>query len=414
MSGNFPIDLPAIQVNQPLGSFWVVSLRADLLRHWASLDPTRIASVDRKSFLYGLMGNQRDASLTRAKDIGKYINSVESAFPNSIILAANYTDEGPLATEDESRWKVILKDNHAHLHVPSNNKAATVIDGQHRLLGFDYCIDERREMELLCSVYFDLPQAYQAYLFATININQRKVDKSLAYEQFGYNLDDEKEQSWAPDKLAVFFSRKLNLDPDSPFHAHIKLAPLESEIIFPATTANEWQISTACVVEGILTLISSKPKADRDLLHSYPPAQRNRTILSQDSSPLRGLFITGEDKRILDIVSTYFRSARDRLWSIATEQSYIRRTIGVQALFDVLRHLLLKYAPDEAIRKADEILLAAGPINFSHSFYQASGKGRVRVKNVILRAGGELLATDMPPGDAGQYALYAQETHAYR
>lgn len=61
----------------------------------------------------------------------------------------------------------------------------------------------------------DLPLAYQAYLFATININQRKVDKSLAYEQFGYNLDDEEPESWAPDKLAVFFTRRLNLNPES-------------------------------------------------------------------------------------------------------------------------------------------------------------------------------------------------------
>jgi hypothetical protein len=74
--------------------------------------------------------------------------------------------------------------------------AASIIDCQHRMKGFEYIENESRlEMDLLCSVFFDLPNPYQAYLFATINGNQKRVDKSLALEQFGYYIENEKKEA---------------------------------------------------------------------------------------------------------------------------------------------------------------------------------------------------------------------------
>src|SRR5439155_5762480 len=114
--------------------------------------------------------------------IATYINTYESAFPNSIILAANYVNYGELQEDETKRWRVESVDGaRFQLIIPTSEKMASVVDGQHRLLGFDYCSPDRKSMELLCSVYMDLPYPYQAYLFATININQRKVNKSLAY-----------------------------------------------------------------------------------------------------------------------------------------------------------------------------------------------------------------------------------------
>jgi hypothetical protein len=46
-------------------------------------------------------------------------------------------------------------------------------------------------MSLVCSVYFDLPRPFQAQLFATINSTQKRVDRSLTYELFGYNIVEE-------------------------------------------------------------------------------------------------------------------------------------------------------------------------------------------------------------------------------
>jgi len=401
---NFPLSLPAIKVMQPLGEFFVFSIKAEILRKITYLDPTRISEVDKKSFFYNLIGSQREHSIPRAKKIAKYINTVEAAFPNSIILAGNYIKNGEFQEDENKRWKIIPEKNGAYrLEIPTDSQMASVIDGQHRLLGFDYCDIERRDMELLCAVYMDLPQAYQAYLFATININQRKVDKSLAYEQFGYNLDDENQDSWAPDKCAVFLTRKLNLNPISPLYQHIKIAPLEEDLIFPILEINLWKVSLASIVEGIIRLLSSDPNGDRDILHKLPLLRRSRSILRNDTAPLRQEFLNCKDDLIYTIISDYFLLCSDILWKSRKESSYIVKTVGIQALFDILRQISSDIPVEKINEKAKTVLLANKYSDFSHSIYQASGKGRVRIKNTLLFMADLISVEDLPESDRDIY-----------
>lgn len=374
-----PLKLPAICVKQPLGEFFAVTIDAATLRQITFIDPTRIKEADRKSFFYNLLGAQRPSSFPRARQIANYINTVEAAFPNSIILAANYINDGELQEDPETRWRIEESKGRYTLVIPTLNKMASVIDGQHRMLGFDFCEPERKDMQLLCSVYIDLPQAYQAYLFATININQRKVDKSLAYEQFGYNLDKETSDSWSPDKLAVSITRHLNLDPESPFFRHIKITPIDTDEVFK-DWATGWQVSTAAIVEGLIRLISTNPKKDRDTLHKLPLPLRSRKRLPEDSAPYRKYYIENRDNEFRLLVNDFFKAVALQMWNNATETSYIRKTIGIQALFDVLRIMGTKNKADEY--KA--VLKSSAQVDFSDPFYQASGKGRIRVKNTIL------------------------------
>jgi DNA phosphorothioation-associated DGQHR protein 1 len=375
------------------------------------LDPTRIDKVDRTSLLYSLLGAQRPSSTRRAKEIAKYINTVEAAFPNSIILAANYINYGELQEDETKRWHVEALDGGFYqLVIPTGETMSSVIDGQHRLLGFDYCEPHRKSMELLCAVYKDLPHPYQAYLFATININQRRVDKSLAYEQFGYNLDDEDRGSWAPDKLAVYFSRRLNLDPQSPFHGRIRVAPMNSELLFPSGDPPDWQVSTACVVEGIAKLISQNPKRDRDLLHLKAIGARDRRSLPKDDAPWREQYLEERDKEVYEGLVTFFTLAKKYLWDAAIPQSYIRKTVGIQALFDLLRFWLRKSKGRIVESEIDPIVAASTRIRFDDPIFQASGKGRVRVKNVLL------LSADLLPLDEiaePERALYAELLNKY-
>ncbi|MBS4273154.1 DGQHR domain-containing protein [Escherichia coli] len=69
-----------------------------------------------------------------------------------------------------------------------NLRLCSIIDGQHRLLGFKYA--KNKDIQLPCSIYNSLPPSNQATIFSTINFNQQKVPKSLAYRLFGYSLDD--------------------------------------------------------------------------------------------------------------------------------------------------------------------------------------------------------------------------------
>ena len=403
------LKLRAVKVSQPMGDFYAVSITARQLREFIFLDPTRIESVSKKSFWYRLTGNQREASTSRTRDIGAYINTVESAFPNSIILAGNYDDSGKLIEDAAHRWRIETDECGEYLVIPSGRKVASVVDGQHRLLGFDHCNEERRDMNLLCSVYIDLPQAYQAYLFATININQRKVDKSLAYEQFGYNLDDEEQSGWSPDKLAVFFTRRLNLNPDSPLYSHIKIAPLEADLVFPNTDEKTWLLSTASIVEGILSLISAKPKADRDKLHLKDLGDRDRKQLPDDGSPFRELYLEGDDDRLWEIILGYLKMVRKHLWAVASEKSYIRKTIGIHALFDVLRSVAAETGIDAMDAELDNTLNCASKLDFGDNFFQASGKGRVRVRNSILLAAGRITEGDLADADKQGYLNLVKE-----
>ena len=382
----FPLSVPAIKVSQPLGDFFVVSLDAITLQKVTFLDPTRIVSVDTQTFWYRLLGAQRSSSDKRARQIAKYIDTVEAAFPNSIILAANYINNGELQEDEEKRWKV-EEFNHKiyKLLIPTSDPMASVVDGQHRLLGFTHASPQRRSMELLCAVYMDLPHAYQAYLFATININQRKVNKSLAYEQFGYNLDDEESESWAPDKLAVFFTRKLNLDPQSPFYQHIRIAPINAETLFTTNDPADWKVSTACVVEGIARLLSRNPKKDRDILHKKPANLRTRSVLAQDSMPLRKLYLENQDGQIYEIITSYFSAVKTELWDVADAKSYIKKTVGVQALFDVLRTITQESQDWKAETRAFFLaqMKKCAMVNFADPFFQASGTGRSRIRNCL-------------------------------
>lgn len=91
------------------------------------------------------------------------------------------------------------------LTIPTNETLAAVIDGQHRLFAFAKAdADKRLDIQLICAVFLDLPKPLQAQLFATINSTQKAVDRSLTFELFGYNVSDETEAYWTPDKLAVF------------------------------------------------------------------------------------------------------------------------------------------------------------------------------------------------------------------
>src|SRR5262249_13355622 len=153
----------------------------------------------------------------------------DSAFPNSLILAANLKDEDGTIEEDEaSRWSLTERQECGsyNLVIPSSKKLAAIIDGQHRLFAFKFAASSRLDTQVICSVFVDLPKPFQAQLFATINSTQKPVDKSLTYELFGYNISEESEKYWSPDKLAVFLARKLNVEAGSPLKGRVIVAPL--------------------------------------------------------------------------------------------------------------------------------------------------------------------------------------------
>ncbi len=377
------LKLKAFKVNQPLADFYVTKIKADDLLEVAFSEELQYTNENGV-----LKGHQRPKDEKRLTSIARYIDSVEMSFPNSIIIAANYDkDLGQIIDDEDARWSVeqIAPDIY-EIDVPSKAKLASIIDGQHRLGAFQYVSkEERNSLELVCAIFFDLSNSYQAFLFATINGNQKKVDKSLALEQFGFNLNEEPSNSWTPEKFAVFYTRKLNFK-DSPLKGLIKVTPKYDKI---NVDKNNFIVSTATIVDGILSLISSNPKRDRvEMGQNHIFKGRTRKLIRdfRDSSPLRDLYLDNEDERIYIILKEFFQSVSSILWQVAKDNSYIIKTVGIQALFDLLKKVL--HVKGIEYNDFDIFLENVKEVDFSDNYFQASGVGKSRIKRVLFVANG--------------------------
>lgn len=414
----FPFSTPALQVTQPIGTFYVAALTAELLLEVAASDVAS-ATLAPDGVGYVLSATQRFIQDKRLNAIASYIERVDSAFPNSIILAANYDrflgfdlDEVEAIEEEQaegsgghatqpsrrSRSWTVTEDGEGRftLHIPSADKLAAIIDGQHRLFGFAKT-DPRGPtrplaMPLVCAVFLDLPKPLQAQLFATINSTQKPVDRSLTYELFGYNVSDEPEEFWSPDKLAVFFTRRLGTDAKSPLFRRISVAPKQDDALKSLIARRGWHVSTAVVVDGLLRLFSANPKRDANAMRTSKA--RPRSILrtgARDSSPMRDLFIDGNDALIYTFVENYLNACDRTFWASASPDSFIRKTVGVQALFDVMRKLApgSLQARNARVQYFEEKLAPAGVIDFSDERFRVpSGSGRSLIRKTLEEATG--------------------------
>ena len=370
--------ISAIKVKQPLGEFYIAKIKAgDLLR----ISTSSVARYDKDG---KLKGNQRPLDPKRLKAIANFIMSDEMSFPTSILIAANIDRDGGIVEKHDDRWTVEKTNTTDVFNLVIPDKVSSlIIDGQHRLNAFNYADSSCKEIELVCSIFLDLPNPYQAYLFATINGNQKRVDKSLALELFGYDVENEPQNTWSPEKLAVYLTRKFNFSKKSPLYQKIKLAPLYSEID-EIVNREQWLLSTAAMVEGIMSLISSNPQKDRDMLAMKRNSiwgDKTRQILSNNNRPvLRYLYISSKDDELYSILEKYFWSVKTILWDNATENSVILKTIGISVLFDILKNIIEKYDIQDSY---DLYINKIRDINYSSNYFALSGGGKTKLKRIL-------------------------------
>jgi DNA phosphorothioation-associated DGQHR protein 1 len=401
----YPIRVPAIRVTQPLGTFFAAAIPVELLLETSYSE--KVQAQRDSSGTYVIEGTQRLQKNDRLREIARFINREDSTFPNSIILAANYRFDGDVEgdsldeevefDEQKNRWRIEADTQSTSsegdaierlvLVIPSKKRIAAVIDGQHRLFAFTKAHPEHLKDELLCAVFMDLPKPMQAQIFAVINSTQKPVNKSLTYDLFGYNVDDEEEQYWSPEKLAVFFARRLAVSDDSPLKNRIVVAPENTFASARELRKMPWKVSFATVVRGVLRLVSSNPKLDASLLMTpRQPRREGPGSRSNDKSVLRKYYLDVNDKLIYDAVQNFTKAANNVFWLNVPDDSYIKKTIGVQALLDVMCDLV-----GEGLSKLDlsvgffeGYLRKAKHINFSDDrFRNFSGSGRGFIRRLL-------------------------------
>jgi DGQHR domain-containing protein len=326
------LKIPAIRVRQPIGDFYLAQMPVpDILK--ISYSDTRRMTDNLDDYL----GIQRMISGSRAKDLSRYISTIDATFPSSVILAIDC---------ESSYFDEIKRELHISFDSDSESKLARVLDGQHRLAGFNENnlkfknYDGTEEVfELPVSLFINSDMTEQAKIFTMVNQNQTKVNKSLVYD-----LED-LSKSRSPWKTAHHIAVGMNSTEGSPFYRRIKRLGVKSSPL-----AIE-PISQAAFVDNLVKLISSDPQEDRNILLAKEKGVSlfggKKLELGGESTvsmrPLRALFIDGNDGEIGAIVLNFFSAIESRwsgAWSKHNKESFLNTAVGLDLCFRILKNFL--------------------------------------------------------------------------
>lgn len=349
------ISFKCLEVRQPVGTFYVVVMKSNDLVKLSWSDVRRIKG-ERHVETY--LGIERPLDTKkRVPQIKQYVRTVDASFPSSIILAV---DSGNTQYSEEDHI-LLLRDG---------DDIAKVLDGQHRIAGLeDYPKDD---FELIVTVFVDMDIESQAMVFATINLEQTKVNKSLVYDLYDYA------EQRSPQKTAHNIVRLLDSEEGSPFKGKIKILGTAGD---PGET-----LSQALFVDCLLPLLSSNPMQDRDYFKRRKTPVR-ATSAEEQTLVFRNMFLNEKDAEIAAVLWNYFGAVQDRwgdYWREVRKGYVLNRTTGFRALMQFLRPAYLSVAKPGQVPEQEQ---------FREVF------ARVKLE------GSEITPDNFPPGTSGQTRL---------
>jgi len=367
------VSFPCLKLSQPVGDFFVGVIDHKALTEISSFDVRRVLQEDRDVERY--LGIQRPLNDTRVRDLQKYVNFYDATFPTSIIIAVDADSASFSEERREMTLSNVIRDTRENSILFRH--IARVLDGQHRIAGLsDY---NGPEFDLNVTIFVGIDIAQQAQIFSTVNLEQTKVNKSLAYDLF------ELSASRSPQKTCHNVVVALDQDPTSPFYHRIKR-------LGTATAGRIGETLTqATFVESLLRLISTDPRQDRDnLLRRRPIPLATEQELTQ--LPLRNLFLKNDDLSIAKIIWSYFEAVRNRwptAWASSDRGYILNRTNGFRALMRVFRPIYLTLG-----RPGDVV---------EHTRYEA-------LFSTAAISDGDFHISEFPPGSSGESALVQRFT----
>ena len=177
---------------------------------------------------------QRALDSSKLQKIGDFLKKENSFLPNSLVL--NLTKSVRFEPSGDGKSGVLIfpsngSENQGKKITDTTNKYGYILDGQHRLVGFDYAP----------GVVFDLPvtafiaadDSLGKKVFTDINFNQTKVSPILM-QAIQYEIGE-----LQPEKLAaVSVAKRLNTQNDSPFNGMVKFSPDERGKISSVTLSS--------------------------------------------------------------------------------------------------------------------------------------------------------------------------------
>jgi DGQHR domain-containing protein len=363
MSGNSGFVVArCIRVSQPIGEFYCCAMSAKEVLAIAYADVRRIEDRD----VERIVGIQRELKPARVREIKQYVRNIDATFPTSVILAVGPEDARFVASTNE-------------LKIRRDENVAKIIDGQHRIAGLE---GFDGDFDLIVVVFVDMDLQDQAMTFATINLAQTKVNRSLVYDLY------ELEQERSPIKTCHQIARLLNKEEDSPLCRRIK--------ILGSATGEEYEfITQATVVTSLVEYISDNPMRDRDALRRgddlpEPPTGKRPKLMFRD------LFRNEKDDVIADVVWTYFDGVAQRwndAWHSSNKGEILNRTQGFRGLMRFLRPVYKKVRQKDGTIKLKDVgeILKAIKIKdseFTTEHYKPGTSGEAQLYRDLLENSG--------------------------
>ena len=320
------IDFNCIKVIQPIGTFYIGAIDARDLYEISYADVRRMQERDVDNYL----GIQRELSQTRVNELRQYVQTIDATFPTSIIIAV-------------SPDNAVFDERTTTMRIRRDSGVAHIIDGQHRIEGLAEYIND--DFQLNVTLFVDMDIEDQAMVFATINLKQTKMRKSLAYDLYEFT------KTRSPQKTCHNIAKLLNSKEGSPFRKKIKILGL-------ATGSPEESLTQATFVDRLMRHISRNPMHDRDVIKK---GGQLRNVDGQDAKRLifRNMFVEDRDALIVKILWDYFKAVENR-WKEAWPRSYqgniLNRTTGFIALMRFLRPAYLSLVESDGSVSMEEFL----------------------------------------------------------
>lgn len=314
------LSFPALQISQPIGDIFVAKLTSAQIQRVTYFDVRRRLKEERDIERY--LGIQRPLNEKRVESLKKYVNYRDATFPTAIIISV----DADYAEFDSATQQLILSNTRKDADKPDTSirGLCRVIDGQHRIAGLEGFAG--KSFDVLVSIFVGSDISDQAYVFATVNLEQNKVNSSLAYDLF------ELARSRSPYKTCHNITVALDRSKDGPFSRRIKRLGV-------ATEGRDSEFLTqSTVVNALIRYISDDAKGDRDAILS---GKKLAEVAGAELDRLcfRNLFINDEDVKIGKIVEEYFKAVRARwpeAWDYRGAGRMLNRTNGFRALMRLL------------------------------------------------------------------------------
>ncbi len=172
-----------------------------------SSDLAQIANVDVRDEQTNPNGYQRHRDETRCRRIAEFINEPTSALPGSILLNLRGSSTFSSNTENGLQGTLLI---------PNRKGAAWIVDGQHRMGGFEYT---ERKFAVPVVFFENLPRRQEMVNFSVINDTQKGVNTSLTLSLLGELRENP--QDWKIKAHDIVY--QLNRDPDSPWLERVNM-----------------------------------------------------------------------------------------------------------------------------------------------------------------------------------------------